>query len=198
VETAGFSLKFDGPKFILNGNQQTGEVKWLMSQNAAKRDAYREKYSKFSWSSHFGFNATGEKDKPPADQALVFRRIADGVCATRAPAGVTEGKLLDDGVETKWFAMLGDWRFDVVSRVRLIGEYEERTHRIVAPGRRGGEGRAPGRFVFPAAGCGRGDGAALAGGRVTSASRRSHWRTRTFYIRRCRISRRSGNYPPPR
>jgi hypothetical protein len=46
---------------------------------------------------------------------------------------VSEGKLLDDGVETTWFAMLGDWRFDVVSRVRLIGEYEERTHRIVAP-----------------------------------------------------------------
>ena len=105
-----------------------------MALNAAKREPYRDKYSKFTWSSHFGFNSISDKDNEiPADQALVFRNIETGVCATRAPAGVTDGKLLDDGVETTWFAQLGDWKFDVVSRVRFIGEYEERTHQITAP-----------------------------------------------------------------
>ena len=133
VEKGDFVEKFDGPKFLLSGTKRTGEVRWVMSQNAAKREPYRDKYSKFTWSSHFGFNSVGDKDKVPADQALVFRSVETGVCATRAPAGVTEGKLLDDGVETKWFAMLGDWKFEVVSRVRILGEFEERTHRITAP-----------------------------------------------------------------
>lgn len=138
VERGDYVEKFDGPKFLLSGNQRTGEVKWVMALNATKREPYRDKYSKFTWSSHFGFNSIGEKKQQgdvPADQALVFRDGETGVCATRAVAGVTDGKLLDDGagVETKWFAQLGDWRFDVVSRVRLIGEYEERTHHITAP-----------------------------------------------------------------
>jgi len=133
VEKGDFVEKFDGPKFLLSGTKRTGEVRWIMSQNAAKREPYRDKYSKFSWSSHFGFNSINDKDKVPADQALVFRNIETGVCATRAPAGVTDGKLLDDGVETTWFAQLGDWKFDVVSRVRILGEFEERTHRITAP-----------------------------------------------------------------
>lgn len=133
VEQGDFLEKFDGPKFLLSGTQRTGEVKWVMALNAAKREPYRDKYSKFTWSSHFGFNSVNDKEKVPADQALVFRKIDSGVCATRAPAGVNDGKLLNDGVETTWFAQLGDWKFDVVSRVRVIGEFEERTHRITAP-----------------------------------------------------------------
>jgi hypothetical protein len=133
VEKGDFVEKFDGPRFLLSGTKRTGEVRWVMSQNAAKREPYRDKYSKFTWSSHFGFNSIGDKDKVPPDQALVFRNIENGVCATRAPAGVTEGKLLDDGVETTWFAQLGDWKITVVSRVRVMGEFEQRTHQVTAP-----------------------------------------------------------------
>jgi hypothetical protein len=133
VEKGDFVEKFDGPKFLLSGTKRTGEVRWVMSQNAAKREPYRDKYSKFSWSSHFGFNSINDKERVPADQALVFRNIETGACATRAPAGVTAGKLLDDGVGTSWFAQLGDWKIEVVSRVRIVGEFEERTHRITAP-----------------------------------------------------------------
>jgi hypothetical protein len=59
--------------------------------------------------------------------------LQTGACATRAPAGVTTGKLLVDGVETNWFATLGNWRFEVTSRIRWIEEFEERTHHIFAP-----------------------------------------------------------------
>ena len=137
VEQGDFVEKFDGPKFYVTGNQRTGEVKWFMALNAAKREPYRDKYSKLSWSSHFAFNSISDKDDPrvPADQALVFRNLETGVSATRAPAGVTGGKLLDDGVETTWFAQLGDWKFSVVSTVRFRdrGDTETRTHIVTAP-----------------------------------------------------------------
>src|SRR5204862_5182095 len=97
------------------------------------RDAYRDKYSKFVWSSHFGFNSIKDVDHVPADQALVFREIGSGKEATRAPGGVSDGKLLKDGVETTWWAKLGEWKFDVVSTIRVSGEREERTHEVTAP-----------------------------------------------------------------
>lgn len=135
VEKDDFLIRFEGPKFLLSGNKRTGEVRWIQSQNAAKRNAYRDKYSKFAWSSHFGFNHRDEKAEGeiPSDQNLVFRNIETGLTATRAPAGATDGKLLEDGVETTWFAQLGDWKFNVVSTVRIMGEYEQRTHKVTAP-----------------------------------------------------------------
>ena len=45
VEKEDYALKFDGPKFLLSGAKRTGEVRWVMSQNAAKREPYRDKYS---------------------------------------------------------------------------------------------------------------------------------------------------------
>src|SRR5439155_12969437 len=98
VEKDDFLLRFQGPKFLLAGMKRTGEVRWIQSQNSAKRDAYRDKYGKFSWSSHFGFNSSN--NRIPPDQTLVFRVKESSQEATRAPGGVTEGKLLDDGVET--------------------------------------------------------------------------------------------------
>jgi hypothetical protein len=133
VEKESFVHRFEGAKFLLTGNKQNGEVRWMQSQNSAKREPYRDKYSKFVWSSHFAFCALKDADHVPADQALVFREIASGKEATRAPAGATEGKLLEDGVETTWFAKVADWQFDVVSTIRINGETETRTHRITAP-----------------------------------------------------------------
>jgi hypothetical protein len=133
VTKGRYLLRFEGPKFLLAGIYESGEVRWIQAQNSAKRDTYRDKYSKFAWSNYFAFCSSNHKDRVPPDQALVFRDIATGKEATRAPNGVIEGKLLDDGVETKWFAQLGDWKINVVSRIRLIGEYEERTHHVTAP-----------------------------------------------------------------
>jgi hypothetical protein len=118
---------------MLVGTKRTGEVRWVQARNSAKRDAYRDKYSKLVWSSHFGFCASKDADHVPPDQALVFREIATGKEATRASNGVTDGKLLDDGVETTWWAKLGEWKFEVVSTVRLNGNVIARSHRITAP-----------------------------------------------------------------
>ena len=135
VEKGDFVEKFDGPKFLLSGNQRTGEVKWVMAQNSAKREPYRDKYSKFSWSSHFAFNSSADPKLGmiPLDQALVLSNIFTDERATRAPNGVIEGKLLPDGVETRWWARIGETKIEVTSRVRLIGEFEERTHRFTVP-----------------------------------------------------------------
>jgi hypothetical protein len=133
VERGNYLVPFAGPKFLLSGKKKTGEVRWIQAQNSAKRDAYRDKYNKFTWSSHFGFCAAGEKEPIPPDQALVFRDIKTGAMATRSPNGVTDAQLLDDGVETTWWAKLNDWNFKVVTRVRLIGDIEQRTHHVIAP-----------------------------------------------------------------
>jgi hypothetical protein len=134
VEKENFTLRFEGPKFLLTGRKEMGVVRWIQSQNSAKRDAYRDKYGKFVWSSHFGFNAAiKDLDHVPPDQALVFREKETGKEATRAPNGVTEGKLLNDGVETTWWAQLGEWKFTVTSTVRIAGDVETRVHRVTAP-----------------------------------------------------------------
>jgi hypothetical protein len=134
VETGDFVRRFEGPKFLLSGQKKTGEVRWLMSQNSAKRDAYRDKYSKLAWSSHFAYNAAGAKDAVPPDQALVFRDLATGATATRAPDGVTAAALLEDSnVRTAWWARLGEWKFEVVTTVRIQGNAEVYVHHITAP-----------------------------------------------------------------
>jgi hypothetical protein len=133
VEKDDFVVRFQGPRMLLSGCKQSGEVRWIQSQNAAKRDVYRDKYIKFAWSSHFPPDVATDREKVPFDQALVFIDRGTGRCAARAPAGVTSGKLLEDGVESTWWAQHGDWRFDVVTRVRLVGDFEHHEHRITAP-----------------------------------------------------------------
>jgi hypothetical protein len=133
VEKGDFIKRFDGPKFLLSGRKSTGEVRWILAQNSAKKDTYRDKYCKLTWSSHFGYCASSDKKTIPPDQAVVFRDIKTGQCATRAPNGVTSGKLLDNGVVTEWFAQLGDFKFTVTSTIRIKGDTETRTHEIIAP-----------------------------------------------------------------
>ena len=133
IEKGDFLLRFEGAKFLLTGNYRTGEIRWIQSQNSAKRDAYRDKYGKFVWSTHFGFNSINDADHVPPDQAVVFRDKSTGKEATRAPGGVSEGKLLADGVETHWWAQLGEWKFTVTSTVRMAGDVETRRHLVTAP-----------------------------------------------------------------
>lgn len=125
VEKDDYVVRFEAPRMLVTGTKSSGQVKWLQARNVPKRDTYRDKYTKLVCSSHFPFNTMKEKDVAPWDQAVVFRDAA-GKCATRL--AVTEGKLLEDGVETTWTTMLGDKEVSVTTQVRLAGEFEFRRH----------------------------------------------------------------------
>ena len=132
IEQADFTLRFTGPGMLLTGNKHSGQVRWLQSRNAPRRNIrYRDKYIKFSYSSHFPFNIVDEEGCCPWDQALVFRERETGAAAGRA--GVRRGELISDGLRIEWWAKLGDRVFEVTSRIRVFGEFEERTHNITAP-----------------------------------------------------------------
>jgi hypothetical protein len=129
VEKADYAVRFEAPRMIVTGTKSSGQVKWIQARNIPKREPYRDKYTKLVCSSHFPFNTMKETDYAPWDQAVVFRN-AEGKCATRL--AVTEGKLLDDGVETTWTTKLGDKEISVTTQVRLAGEFEFRRHTVNA------------------------------------------------------------------
>ncbi len=132
IERGDFQVRFEGARMLLAGTKHSGQVRWLQSQNAPRRNVrYRDKYIKFSYSSHFPFNILEEKDRCPWDQALVFRDRQTRAGVGRA--GVRRGELIGEGVQTRWWAQLGEMVFEVTSRIRVYGEFEERTHHIVAP-----------------------------------------------------------------
>ena len=133
MEKDDFVVRFEGPRMLLSGRKHSGEVRWLQALNAPKRDVYRDKYIKFAWSSHFPFNVSSNSSVCPCDQALIFVDGKTGALAARAPAGVTSGELLEDGVETTWWALVGQAKVNVVTRLRLVGDFEQRTHRITVP-----------------------------------------------------------------
>src|SRR5439155_1113120 len=47
--------------------------------------------------------------------------------------GVIDGKLTGDGVQTNWWAKLGDWRLEILTKLRIVGEFEQRTHELTLP-----------------------------------------------------------------
>lgn len=129
VEKNDYTIRFDAPRMIVAGTKSSGQVKWLQARNVPKRDFYRDKYTKLVCSSHFPFNALQNPDFIPWDQAVVFRN-AEGKCAGRL--AVTEGRLIDDGVETTWTTKLGEREIAVTTQVRLAGEFELRKHVVHA------------------------------------------------------------------
>jgi hypothetical protein len=132
IEKEDFTIRFEGPRMLLIGNESSGQVRWVQARVSPRRDYYRDKYIKFAYSSHFPFNVLRDsKDRAPWDQTLVFRDRASGAVAARG--GTIDGKLTDDGLETQWWAKLGDWRIEVNTRLRLAGEFEMRTHEIALP-----------------------------------------------------------------
>ena len=129
VEKDDYVVRFEAPRMLLTGTKSSGQVKWLQARNVPKREPYRDKYTKLVCSSHFPFNTMKEKDYAPWDQAVVFRD-AEGKCATRL--AVTDGKLLEDGVETTWTTKLGNKTVSVTTQVRLAEEFEFRKHTVQA------------------------------------------------------------------
>lgn len=131
VEQNDFELRFPALGMLLIGKKSSGQVRWLQSKNLHK-NPYRDKYLKFSYSTHFPFNILNDPHHRPWDQALVFRDPATGQSAARSE--IISGELLtDNSLLTHWTMTLGEWRFEIKSQVRGYDEFEERTHTITAP-----------------------------------------------------------------
>jgi hypothetical protein len=131
VEKEDFATRFEGPKMLVVGTKSSGQVKWIQAKAGLRREYYRDKYIKFSYSSAFPFNVLQVKGRCPWDQTLVFRDKQSGECVGRSAS--TRGEVLPDGVQTHWAVQLGKLTFEVTTRLRIIGEFEERTHAITAP-----------------------------------------------------------------
>jgi hypothetical protein len=131
VERADYKIRLEKPQLMLIGTKKSGQVRLLEARNESRRPRYRDGYHKFSYSSHFPFNYTSLEDRSTWDQALVFRDMETGLCYGRS--GIKTGSLTADGIETEWWAQLGSLRFDVVTRIDIKGEFEERAHIITAP-----------------------------------------------------------------
>ncbi len=131
VELADFRVRLEKPQMMLVGTKNSGQVRLLEARNESRRPRYRDSYQKFSYSSHFPFNYIAQQDRVTWDQALVFRNNQTGFCSGRS--GIKSGTLTADGIETEWWAQLGDLRFDVITRISVNGEFEKRTHVVTAP-----------------------------------------------------------------
>jgi hypothetical protein len=131
VERHDFEEDIDAPRMKLVGWGDSGHVRWLHAVTGHNEPRYRDKYTKFSYSSHFPFNVIQSAETCPWDAALVFRDPKTGVCAGRA--GTKNGELDRDGMRVAWWAQLGDFRFEVTTEVVIFQEFEHRKHVIVAP-----------------------------------------------------------------
>ncbi len=128
VEKGDFLVRFEGPRMLLAGCRDTGQVRWLHANCAYHHLRYRDKYVKFVYSSHFPFNIVPAEDRPPWDAALVFRNPATGAMAARS--SIEHGELTRDGVHTRWIAELEGRRIAVDTTIRLAGEFEVRRHEV--------------------------------------------------------------------
>jgi hypothetical protein len=128
IERADFRVRFDGPRMWLAGDKRSGQVRWIQAQGTYPGIRYRDKYIKFSYSSHFPLNVNREEKQAPWDAALVFRNPHTGNTAARA--GIVEGKLLDDGVRIAWWTELDGRRIEVATEFRFRGEFELRRHEV--------------------------------------------------------------------
>jgi hypothetical protein len=131
VQRDDFRVPFQGTRMLLVGTKRSGQVQWLQALNANDNAGYQDKYNKFAYSSHFPFNILKHKDRCAFDSALIFRNPQTGACAGRT--GLKRGELTPDGVEIEWWSQLGDLRFDVTSRIRVVDEFQQRTHRVKLP-----------------------------------------------------------------
>ena len=131
IDRGDFLVRFEGPRMLLAGARDSGQVRWIQAQPAYHHLRYRDKYIKFSYSSHFAFNILPEEDRCPWDNALVFRNPATGHMAARAQS---KGELTRDGVRTQWRTELDGRTIEVVTTLRLAGEFEARVHEVRGAG----------------------------------------------------------------
>jgi hypothetical protein len=117
---------------LLVGTKRSGQVRWFQSRNEPRKKVrYRDQYIKFAYSSHFPFNLINRADRCPWDQTLVFRNRKDRTSVGRG--GIIRGELMDDGTLTEWWAQAGNFKFQVITRIRIKDEFEHHTHVVTVP-----------------------------------------------------------------
>jgi len=131
VERKSFAVRFDGTKMHLRGDSNTGEVRWALAFAGHGGPTYRDKYSKFSYSTHFPWCIVPPGKGCALDALLVFRDPKTG--AAVGPAGFVSGKLNANGYEREWWSMLNGSRIQVRSVVELRDEFEIHRHEVQAP-----------------------------------------------------------------
>ena len=103
-------------------------MRWIQAQGTYHHIRYRDKYIKFSYSSHFPFNIIGKEDRCPWDQTLVFRNPKTEAVAARIE--IKQGNLTEDGVQIEWVSRLNDQVITVRSTIHIIEEFEYRKHEV--------------------------------------------------------------------
>jgi hypothetical protein len=128
VERGDFQVRFEGPRMLLAGSKDSGQVRWIQSQGTYHHIRYRDKYIKFSYSSHFPFNIIGKEDRCPWDQTLVFRDPKTSAVAARTE--IKRGELTLDGVQIEWTSLLNGRTMTVRTTLHVVGEFEYRKHEV--------------------------------------------------------------------
>lgn len=131
VEEADFVRPLKAPGLLVAGSKASGQVKLLQGRSSKTELHYRDKYNKFSYSSHFAPCLVQRPDVTPWDNALVLRDRRRRRSAGRGE--ILESRILEDGIEIAYSIVYGGLIVKVRSSVIADGEFEARLHRILAP-----------------------------------------------------------------
>jgi hypothetical protein len=129
VEKGDYAVDFGNTAMLVVGTKRSGQVQWLHGYNLHRREYFRDKYTKFSSSSHFPPNFLASADYAPWDQNLVFR-FRDGKCPTRT--SVPKAEAAGNVVRSQWKVEKGPVAIDVTTVTRVFGDFQLRTHVITA------------------------------------------------------------------
>ena len=131
IDSRDYTVTFPGERMLLDGNKTSGQVCWLNPLTLRTGPEYRDKYTKFSYSSHFPFNIVEEKQNAAWDGTLIFHDPSSGEYALRA--GVSSADLEPRGVVMRWWTTLSGERIEVTTRLQIDGPHEQRMHEIMLP-----------------------------------------------------------------
>ena len=131
VERADFRRPLEGPGLFLTGSKASGQVKLLQGRSSKTDWHYRDKYNKFSYSSHFPMDIVQQPDICPWDNALVLRDRRSRKSGGRGALG--ESRLLAAGIEIAYPLVYGNVTAMVRTTILAEGEFELRVHRVIAP-----------------------------------------------------------------
>jgi hypothetical protein len=135
VERGDFLHRFEDTKMLIAGTRASGQVRLAQADAAHYEPSYRDKYAKFSYSSHFPF-ATA-----PLEQLATAPTRLDGMLAVRHTAsgrlsseyGCTSGHLTATGLVREWWCQMDGHRFTVRTEWSITGDTERRRHEVTAP-----------------------------------------------------------------
>ena len=131
AERTGFVQPLHPPGMILTGHRDSGHVKLLQARSTKTDFHYRDKYNKLVYSTHFPFCIVQRADICPWDNALVLRDTRRRKSAGRGE--IEETRILPDGFEIAYSLAYGGLKVSVRTTLVSQGEFELRTHRVIAP-----------------------------------------------------------------